>query len=152
MDADGSHLRKLLTGVDTDSGLAWQPSTDQRSTPTAAGRPPAVPPPSSAAVKLCKKAGIRYAGTTAQGAEVCFTLTPDRSKWVEIGFRFVRASGCPHTTGKTYYEGRDPLTDPGRIAIPGFTATIRGTRASGVLKDSRVCGSRAFKWSARRAP
>ena len=27
--------------------------------------------------KLRKEDGIRYAGTTAQGAEVCFTLTPD---------------------------------------------------------------------------
>jgi hypothetical protein len=129
---------------------AWNISSESSSSPP-------VPRPSSAVGKLCKKPGIRYAGTTAQGAEVCFTLTADRSKWVEIGFRFVRASGCTHSTGttystgKTYYEGRDPLTRPGRITIPGFTATIRGARASGVLKDSEVCGSKTFRWSARRA-
>jgi hypothetical protein len=108
--------------------------------------------------KLCRKAGIRYAGTTVQGAEVCFTLTPDRSKWVEIGFTFVRASGCPHKPGETsktgtaYIDGPDVLTSPGRITVPGFTATIRGRRASGMLEDSQVCGSKRFKWSARRAP
>jgi Tol biopolymer transport system component len=158
INADGSQGRKLLTGVDPNGGLAWQPSTDRRSTPTAAGRPAAAPRPSSPEGKLCKKPGIRFAGTTAQGAEVCFTLTPDRSKWVEIGFRFVRASRCPHTTGttyttgKTYYEGRDPLTRPGRITAPGFTATIHGARASGVLEDSETCKGKTFKWSARRAP
>jgi Tol biopolymer transport system component len=156
MNADGSRMTKLLTGVEIGSGVAWQPSTDRRSTPTTAGSPPAVPRPSPAAGNLCKKRGIRYAGTTPEGAEVCFTLTPDRSKWIEIGFRFVRASGCPHTTGtttgKTYYEGQDPLTRHGRITIPGFNATIRGARASGTLKDPEVCGSKTFKWSARRAP
>lgn len=126
------------------------------STPTKAGRPP-VPSPGPVEGKLCKEPGIRYAGTTDEGAEVCFTLTSDRSKWVEIGFAFVRASGCPHkkgetyTTGKTYYEGREPLTGPGRISASGFTATIRGARASGVLEDSEICGSKTFKWSARRA-
>jgi hypothetical protein len=156
MNADGSRMTKLLTGVEIGSGVSWQPSTDRRSTPTTAGSPPAVPRPSPAAGNLCKKRGIRYAGTTPEGAEVCFTLTPDRSKWIEIGFRFVRASGCPHTTGtttgKTYYEGQDPLTRHGRITIPGFNATIRGARASGTLKDPEVCGSKTFKWSARRAP
>ena len=108
--------------------------------------------------KLCTKPGIRYAGTTAQGAEVCFTLTQDRSRWVEIGFRFDRASGCPHeagtdsATGKTYFEGPGTLTGPGRITVGGFTATIRGPQASGVLGDSEVCGSKTFEWNARRTP
>jgi TolB protein len=148
MNADGSQMSKLLTGVETGSGLAWQPSTDRRSTPAA-------PQPSSAAGKLCTKTGIRYTGTTPEGAEVCFTLTPDRSKWIEIGFRFVRASGCPHTTGtttgKTYYDGPVPFSHE-RITIPGFTAFIRRARASGTLKDSEVCRSKTFKWNARRAP
>src|SRR5439155_13850346 len=104
--------------------------------------------------ELCKKPGIRYAGTTAEGAEVCFTLTLDRSKWVEIGFRFVPASGCPHmTTGEKYDESGDLLTGRrGRITAPGFTATIRGARASGVLEESKICGGKTFKWSARRVP
>ena len=156
MEAHGSQIRKLVTGVDTDSGIAWQPSTDQQSTPTATGRRPPVARPPTKAGKLCKKPGIRYAGATAPGAEVCFTLTTDRSNWVEIGFRFVAASRCAHPTGtrtgKTYYGGREPLAGPGRIVVPGFTATIHGARASGVLKDSGVCGNKVFRWSARRAP
>jgi Tol biopolymer transport system component len=148
MNADGSQMKKLLTGVETGSGLAWQPSTDGRTTPTP-------PQPSSAAGKLCKKPGIRYAGTTPAGAEVCFTLTPNRSKWIEIGFRFVRASGCPQTTGtatgKAYYEGQVPLSHE-RIVLPGFTAFIGRARASGTLKDSEICRGKTFRWSARRAP
>jgi hypothetical protein len=139
INADGSQGRKLVTGLDPDGGLAWQ----LRGLSPREGT-------------LCKKSGTRYAGATAEGAEVCFTLTTDRSMWVEIGFRFVPASRCPHTTGtgtgKTYYEGRDPLTGPGRIVVPGFTATIHGARASGVLADSETCKGKTFKWSARRAP
>jgi hypothetical protein len=114
--------------------------------------------PEPVGARLCKEPGIRYAGATAEGAEVCFTLSPDRTQWVEIGFTFVPASGCPHkagttsTTGKTYYEGPDPLTGPGRISVSGFTGTIRGARASGVLEDPEICGTKTFRWSARRAP
>jgi hypothetical protein len=101
---------------------------------------------------LCEEPGIRYSGRTNEGAEVCFTLTSDRSKWVEIGFTFVRASGCPDSTtaGRAHYEGPEPLAGPGRLTAPGFTATIRGSRASGVLEDSDVCPGKRFKWTARR--
>jgi Tol biopolymer transport system component len=136
MHADGTRMRRLLTGVTTGGGLAWQPSMARRSAP--------------ASESICKKPGVRYAGTTREGAEVCFTLTRDRRNWLEIGFRFSRASGCPRTTGKTYYEGRAPVTGRGRIALPGFTATIRGAQASGVLEDAEVCGHKTFTWSARR--
>jgi hypothetical protein len=103
--------------------------------------------------KLCSKRGIRYAGSSAQGSKVCFTLTPDRNKWVEIGFTFVRASGCPTAgTGDVHIDGPVELTGPGRITAPGFAATIRGSRASGVLADARICGGKRFRWSARRSP
>jgi hypothetical protein len=108
--------------------------------------------------KLCRKRGIRYAGTTPQGAKVCFTLTPDRTTWTEIGFTFVRASDCPRKPGETsktgnaYIDGPEALTGPGRITVRGFTATIRDPRASGVLEDAQICGSKRFNWSARRAP
>jgi hypothetical protein len=99
---------------------------------------------------LCTEPGIRYAGKTAERAEVCFTLTRDRSMWAEIGFRFVRVSGCPdETTGKTYLEGPELLPRRRRISVPGFTATIHGARASGTLEDSRICGKKTFQWSAR---
>jgi len=105
---------------------------------------------------LCKKAGIRYAGTTTAGAEVCFTLSSDRRKWTEIGFRFTRASRCPvpsgngFTTGDSYYDGPVRLTEPGRIVTAGFTATIRAARAAGVVGDPKVCGSKTFRWTALR--
>lgn len=115
-----------------------------------------VPAPVSSQLKtgaLCHKPGIRYSGTTGEGAKVCFTLTPDRGTWVEIGFRFVRASGCANsTTGSTYYEGPELLARPGRLKVQEFTATIRGSRASGLLGDSGVCGEKRFPWIARRVP
>jgi hypothetical protein len=127
------------------------------SAPTTSGSPTPEPIPSvepTIAARLCKHPGVRYKGTTREGAEVCFTLTPDRSKWVEIGFRFVPASGCPHAgaTGMSYYEGSEPLTTPERISVRGFTATIQGAQAEGVLEDSTVCGNKTFKWTAHRAP
>jgi hypothetical protein len=103
--------------------------------------------------KLCHEPGIRYAGTTAEGAKVCFTLSPDGSEWLEVGFKFVRASGCPNsTTGSAYYEGPEPLARPGRLRVHEFTATIRGSRASGMLGDAEVCGKKRFPWIARRVP
>jgi hypothetical protein len=104
--------------------------------------------------KLCKEPGIRYTGRTNEGAKVCFTLSSDRSKWVEIGFTFVRASGCPDSTtaASAYYEGPQQLAGPGQLTAPGFRATIRGSRASGVLEDSDVCPGKRFKWSAGRVP
>ena len=104
--------------------------------------------------KLCKKTGVLYDGTTAQGVRVCFTLTPDRSKWVEIGWRFSSASGCaggsqPGWAGATSYDYGSTLASPGQITEPDFTATIRGARASGVLKDPDVCPGKKFNWNAR---
>ena len=136
------------------AGTSW--CEDGTTVPNEAPRLPSTFP--APGEKLCRKRGIRYAGTTAEGANVCFTLTPDRSKWVEIGFTFVRASGCPHkpgvtsTTGKVNMDGPEELTGPGRITASGFTARIRGSRASGVLEDAQICGRKRFKWNARRAP
>jgi hypothetical protein len=113
------------------------------SEPTTAARPVGGP--------LCTRPGLRYAGATRQGAEVCFTLSPDRREWVEIGASFVPASGCPNSaTGTRHAGGPVPLDAPGRITIDCFTATIRGEWASGVLSDSDICGSKTFAWTARR--
>lgn len=111
-----------------------------------------MPRPEPESAPLCKKPGIRYLGSTYVGAEVCFTLTRDRSKWVEIGYKFVRASGCPGgRTGRSYVEGSpEPLLDSARIRAPGFTATLHGARASGVLGEPDVCGSKSFAWTAQR--
>lgn len=124
------------------------------SAPTTAGPPPALAGPEPVAGPLCKQPGIRYAGTTAQGAEVCFTLTPDGSELVETGFSFVGASGCPDGAEGTVHSGYPGTVDPsGHFEIPeGLTARIHGVRASGVLEDSDICPGKKFEWSARRAP
>lgn len=122
------------------------PTTSIASLPPKALEPETAP--------LCTKAGIRYAGATAEGAEVCLTLTSDRRTWLEIGFKFVRASGCrlktgEDATGRTYLEGPEPLTGRDGLTDSGFTAMIHGARASGVLGDSTICGHKRFQWSAR---
>jgi hypothetical protein len=53
----------------------------------------------------CKKQGIRYAGRTPPGVDVCFTLSPDGSNWLEIGFRFLRGKGCPNPPAGIYFPG-----------------------------------------------
>jgi hypothetical protein len=109
--------------------------------------------PDSSEEALCNRSGLRYAGTTAEGAEVCFTLTPDRSEWLEIGVSFVPASGCPNSaTGTRHTGGPLPFSAPGRLTTNGFTATIRGEQASGELSDPEICGSKTFEWDARRVP
>jgi hypothetical protein len=134
-----------------------------RSSSAPASSIPSLPPkalePGTAA--LCTKPGIRYAGATAEGAEVCFTLTPDRSKWVEIGFRFVRASGCPLktgegcTTGKTYLEGLSPSSvvewsafraSRPRSALRGHQAYSRTRLSAGTdIQVERSRGRRGVK-------
>lgn len=98
----------------------------------------------------CKKPGIRYAGTIAPGVEVCFTLSSDGLNWLEIGFRFVRAKGCPGAPASVYfpgpYEGGSGAT---RFISETFTAKIRSARASGVIKDPDFCHGKRFEWSAR---
>ena len=98
----------------------------------------------------CKKQGIRYAGRTPPGVDVCFTLSPDGSDWLEIGYRVVRARGCPSRRASIYlpgpYEGG---SGPARFITESFTARIRGARASGVIKDSLICRGKRFQWRAR---
>lgn len=106
--------------------------------------------------KLCGRPGIRYIGGTT-GVRLCFTLTPDLSRRIEIGSRFGRASGCragPDQRGwaPVYDDFEYTLDGPGKITEPGFTATIRGARASGILKGQEVCPGKTFEWSARRQP
>jgi hypothetical protein len=104
--------------------------------------------------KLCKKAGIRYSGKTAQGAEVCFTLTPDGRSLVETAYSFVDASRCPQQATGTTYSGYPGDVDAnGRIDNPdGLKATIRGAIATGVFEDSSICLGKTFAFTATRAP
>jgi hypothetical protein len=102
----------------------------------------------------CQVLGIRYRGTTAQGARICFTLTPDGRELVESGFNFVRASKCPRgATGTVYSNGRATVDPSGRIKnVADLTGTVRGATASGVLEDSKICPGKKFEWIAQREP
>jgi hypothetical protein len=99
---------------------------------------------------LCRRDGIRYTGTTPEGAQVCFTLTPDGKQLIETGYTFVE-SGCPNQAAGTFQSGATARLDPsGHVEEPGFEATVRGATASGVLSDSRICPGKTFTWTARR--
>ena len=90
------------------------------------------PSTSTAAVhsgsKHCRRDGIRYSGTTAQGAEVCFTLTPDGSALIEAGFSFVRTSprGLDDLPGQEVQLERPPRAvgppAPGELPRKGHRA------------------------------
>ena len=97
----------------------------------------------------CKKPGIRFAGTTAPGVEVCFTLSPDARTWLEIGYRFVGTRGCPGLRASVYVPGPHEGSGPARWISEAFTAKIHSARASGFIKDSVFCGGKRFEWSAR---
>jgi len=101
---------------------------------------------------LCKRAGVRYSGTTAQAAEVCFTLTPDGGTLIESGYGFVEASGCPDGltgTDHNYYRGKVDASGGVRNSH-GFVATIHGATASGTFEDPEICPGKKFAWRARR--
>jgi hypothetical protein len=110
--------------------------------------------PGENASTLCKRAGIRYVGKTAQGAEVCFTLTRDRRALVESGYGFVEASRCPGGSmgdDHNFYRGR--VAASGRVGNShGFTAVIRGATASGTVEDPEICPGKKFRWRASQQP
>jgi len=98
----------------------------------------------------CKEPGIRYAGTTASGVRVCFTLSPDARTWREINYLYVRERGCPGHGQGVYtpvdvWEG----SGPGRFISDSFAARISGARASGFIADENFCNGKRFVWSAR---
>ena len=80
--------------------------------------------------KLCRKPGIRYIGTAAQGVTVCFTLTADRSARVEIGWRFSLRSGCGGG-GATLYDSKSRSTVPDR-------STCRASRAQSAARGHQA--------------
>jgi hypothetical protein len=100
----------------------------------------------------CKERGIRYAGKTLRGVEVCFTLTPDGRGWLEIGFRFLHGRGCPNPPAALYYPDPFDGTNPVRADFANgdfITGSIRGERASGIVKQSFFCRGKRFGWNAR---
>ena len=144
------------TDVFFDNLLVTDPRERQPSPAEPAGDP--APPPDTKPARtkstICKKDGIRFLGSTAQDAEVCFTLAPDLKSLREVGFALVPASGCPETaTGTVYAEGEGgPSVTGEQVRSSGFTGTFRGDGAWGVLQDWDICKERTFAWQARRVP
>jgi hypothetical protein len=104
--------------------------------------------------KLCKKEGIRYLGTTPQRGDVCFTVNQDHTRLLEVGFTFVPANRCPAmATGTVYTEGEaGPTVTRHQVRSSGFTGSIEGAEASGILQDWDICRERTFAWRAHRVP
>jgi hypothetical protein len=94
----------------------------------------------------CHLTGVRYVGTTEDGARVCVTLTSDRAAWLEVGYAFA----CPAAQAAENYvgaEGPIPFDESDRFKVDGFSARIDGSNASGVFTDD-LCGSTRFRWTA----
>ncbi len=153
--------------IATPGAIAATTVSSSETTPASTPAPTTVPaqqpapptgtsssPPSSLATGrgLCTQEGIHYAGRTADDADVCFTLTADRSAWVEIGFAFMPASGCSLDTPAAVHRQKPepvPLDASGRIEAAGFSGTIRGETATGVFFDGPTCGAKTFRWRAQ---
>jgi len=86
----------------------------------------------------CREAGIRFTGKTAEGAEVCFTVSDDGRAVLEAGFGFVPESACPGgAVGRVYRNGGGTVSASGRIEnVADLTGTISGATASGVLRSA----------------
>lgn len=112
---------------------------------------PGLPPVRS---DVCKEEGIRYSGRTAESGEVCFTITRNRKRLLEVGYTFVPESGCAKmATGTIHVEGGGgPNLTGNQVRSSGFTGTIQGAEASGVLQDWDICKERTFLWQAHRVP
>jgi hypothetical protein len=146
------------TDILFDNVLALNPRAPRPSTPEPVPEPfpesqgdmSSARPPS----KLCKRKGIRYSGATAQGGDVCFTVTQDHTRLLEVGFTFVPAHRCPEmATGTFYVKGEaGPTVSREQVRSSGFTGTIEGPEASGVLQDWDICKERTFAWRAHRVP
>jgi hypothetical protein len=100
----------------------------------------------------CRESGVRFTGKTAEGAEICFTISPDGREVLEAGFGFVPGSACPGgAVGRVYSNSGGTVSATGRIEnVAGLTGTIRGATATGVLQSATVCPGKKFMWGARR--
>jgi hypothetical protein len=146
------------TDILFDNVLALNPRAPRPSTPERVPEPfPESQGDTSSArpaSKLCKRKGIRYSGATAQGGDVCFTVTQDHTRLLEVGYSFVPANRCPEmATGTFYVKGKaGPTVTREQVRSSGFTGTIEGAKAWGILQDWDICKERTFAWRARRVP
>jgi hypothetical protein len=144
------------TDIFFDNVLAWNTPAGQpsRPKPDRDTSSPKFPAPARPTSRICKREGIRYSGATAEGGEVCFTVTKDHKRLLEVGFRFVPANGCPEMATGTVHAGGEagPTVTRDRVRSSGFTGTIRGAQAMGVLQNWDICKERTFAWRAGRVP
>ncbi len=130
------------TDILFDNVLAWNALARQpaRLEPAPDMSPEPFPETQSSS-KICKRRGIRYVGSTAQRGEVCFTVTRDHKRLLEVGFAFVPANQCPEmATGTIHAEGEaGPAVTRDRVRSSGFTGDIEGAVATGVLQDWDIC-------------
>jgi hypothetical protein len=111
-------------------------------------------PPKIREVVACREDGVRYVGTSPEGAEVCFTVSSDGREVIETGVSLVRASACPDGALGGLYSNSPAIVDSFGHVFEGDTglrATIRGAEASGVFAAAEICAGKTFKWTARRA-
>ena len=120
------------TDIFFDNVLAWnalagRPSTPEQNRDTS---PQQFPAPARPTSRICKRDGIRYSGATAEGGEVCFTVTEDHKRLLEVGFTFVPANGCPEMANGTVHAGGEagPTVTRDRVRSSGFTATSKARR------------------------
>jgi hypothetical protein len=145
------------TDIFFDNVLAWNPLARRRSRSKPERDTSSETFPETRSTRssnLCKRDGIRYSGTTAEGGEVCFTVTQDHKRLLEVGFTFVPANGCPEMATGTVHAGGEagPTVTRDRVRSSGFTGDIKGAEATGVLQDWDICKERTFAWRARRVP
>jgi hypothetical protein len=56
-------------------------------------------------------------------------------------------------TGTAYTEGEaGPTVTRHQVRSSGFTGSIEGAEASGVLQDWDICREHTFAWRAKRVP
>jgi hypothetical protein len=129
--------------------------------------PASNPDSKTPARKLCKFPGIRYIGSTDQGGAVCFTLTADGKRLLEVDFYSTTSCGDGRDASTlvfSEYEGvlpelgahgvvelKIPFYDgQQQVAELLFRGALRGAAASGVITNKGFCESLKVKWIAHR--
>jgi hypothetical protein len=84
------------TAIDVRTGPKNEAETSSEPSPESQGDRDSARSPS----KLCKREGIRYSGATAQRGEVCFTVTQDHRRLLEVG-----SLSCPSIGARRWQLG-----------------------------------------------
>jgi hypothetical protein len=118
------------------------------------------PPPTS----LCKYGGQRFVGTTSQGKDLCFTLSPKGKVMREYAYDYLDTCGSGMARALNPIAGVMPVARTGAFVQLGpggfFKGTVRGKTASGTFrqhdadtvigKGQLACDTHLVHWTARR--